>query len=241
VDGRIAVITDVHGNGPALRAALSEIDAEGGVEEIFCLGDMIAIGPDSNEVLELLFGRPDVTMLSGNHEEAVLAAAAGRDPGTPGTERTHHEWIASRLDRTFIPRLETLPRSLTWRHGDRSVLLLHYHRDGQGNLLPVDREPALEKLEALYRGYEVDAVCFGHHHPVHHFVGPRRTYLNPGSLGCCEYPVARYAIIGVGSEGLSVELRAAPYDNRDFLASYYRLGVPAADFIIATFHGNQRG
>ncbi|MNW16961.1 hypothetical protein D3C71_2159920 [compost metagenome] len=45
----------------------------GGLISPFCLEDMIGIGPDTNEVLNLLFSRNDVSMIIGNHNEAVLA------------------------------------------------------------------------------------------------------------------------------------------------------------------------
>nr|WP_084065446.1 metallophosphoesterase family protein [Paenibacillus stellifer] len=48
-----AVITDIHGNSPALRAVLEDISNKE-IDHIFCLGDMVGIGPDSNQVLEML-------------------------------------------------------------------------------------------------------------------------------------------------------------------------------------------
>ncbi|GIN58170.1 hypothetical protein J8TS2_24890 [Lederbergia ruris] len=77
---KFAVLTDIHGNYPALRAVLKEIDRRDDIEHIFCLGDMIAIGPDTNEVLETLFSRKDVSMITGNHDEAVLALVNRRRP-----------------------------------------------------------------------------------------------------------------------------------------------------------------
>lgn len=64
---RIAVISDIHGNIYALDAVLKEIK-EKGIECIYCLGDMIGIGPFSNEVLEALFEIDTVQMITGNHE-----------------------------------------------------------------------------------------------------------------------------------------------------------------------------
>ncbi|MEI4769072.1 metallophosphoesterase family protein [Psychrobacillus sp. FJAT-51614] len=48
---KLAIITDIHGNEMALEAVLQEIDQHGDIEEIWCLGDMIAMGPETNEVL----------------------------------------------------------------------------------------------------------------------------------------------------------------------------------------------
>lgn len=235
----IAVLTDVHGNAPALEAALAAIDATPGVAAIYCLGDMIAIGPDTNQVLEILFSRPDVRMILGNHEDAVLAAFAGRDPGTPGTERLHHLWVAEHLDPRFVPALQSLPRLLTPAYDGQELLMLHYHQDALGRLLPVDHHPSAEGLDTLYGSSSADAVFFGHHHPVHVFQGAHRRYVNPGSLGCCHQAVARYALVTSSRRAIEVALHAVPYDNRDFLASYERLQVPARELILHLFHGNQ--
>lgn len=70
---KFAIITDIHGNASALNSVLFEIDKIRDIEHIYCLGDMIGMGPDTNEVLEILFSRNDVSMITGNHDEVVLA------------------------------------------------------------------------------------------------------------------------------------------------------------------------
>ena len=48
---QIAIISDIHGNLPALEAVLEDIKDKG-ISQIICLGDMIGKGPHSMEVLE---------------------------------------------------------------------------------------------------------------------------------------------------------------------------------------------
>ena len=74
---KVAIITDVHGNASALKAVLRVIDERDEIDHIYCLGDMVGIGPDTNEVLDLLFSRNDLSMITGNHDEAVLAIIKG--------------------------------------------------------------------------------------------------------------------------------------------------------------------
>lgn len=210
------------------------------ISHVYCLGDMIAIGPDTNEVLEALFARSDVTMVAGNHEDAVMALLEGKQPLSHGREREHHEWIAAQLDRSFIPRLARLPRAINEMHEGKHLLMLHYHLNGRQQFLPIEKAPSADKLDALYRHSAADAVCFGHHHPVHYFQSARRSYVNPGSLGCCDRPLARYAVMRLSEEAIVTELKAVPYDNRDFLASYTKRNVPDGDFILNVFHGNQQ-
>ena len=54
---KIAILTDVHGNLPALQVALRAIRREG-ADAIFHTGDAIGIGPFPAECLELLLSTP---------------------------------------------------------------------------------------------------------------------------------------------------------------------------------------
>src|SRR5690606_34498798 len=69
----IAIITDIHGNSPALRAVLKDISYRG-VDHIYCLGDLVGIGPDSNEVIEMLLCQDNISFVKGNHDSAVVSA-----------------------------------------------------------------------------------------------------------------------------------------------------------------------
>jgi predicted phosphodiesterase len=69
---RVATITDIHANLPALEAVLEEIErAE--VEEIWCLGDVIGYGADPDQCTDLVLERCSLCLV-GNHDLAVLGA-----------------------------------------------------------------------------------------------------------------------------------------------------------------------
>ena len=61
-------IGDIHGRADLLKRALRNIKDT----QIVCVGDYVDRGDDSAEVLRLLYARPDVVCLSGNHEEMML-------------------------------------------------------------------------------------------------------------------------------------------------------------------------
>jgi diadenosine tetraphosphatase ApaH/serine/threonine PP2A family protein phosphatase len=69
---RVAAITDIHANLPALEAVLGAID-EAGVEEIWCLGDTIGYGAEPDECADLVRERCALCLV-GNHDLAVLDA-----------------------------------------------------------------------------------------------------------------------------------------------------------------------
>ena len=77
---RIAVVSDVHSNLHALEAVLAEVDAAG-IDELWCLGDIVGYGPRPNECAALLQERTAIC-LAGNHDLVVtgqisLATFAG--------------------------------------------------------------------------------------------------------------------------------------------------------------------
>ena len=234
---KIGIITDVHGNAPALRAVLAELAREDDLAHVYGAGDLIGIGPDTNEVLELLFGLPAFAGVAGNHEDSILAAVLAREPSSSFPEmEDHHRWVADELDRGFVPRLQALPRVLSPRHGNVELFIAHYHLDAAQELAPIDPEPSPAKLDAQYEAHPAAAILTGHHHDGHFFQTAARLYLNPGALGCGPSPVARYAVLTLGETGMSVERREAAYDRERFLRSYAERDVPHRDFILQRFH-----
>jgi predicted phosphodiesterase len=69
---RVAVISDIHANHPALEAVLAEVGAEA-PDEIWCLGDIVGYGPDPNLCCEVIAGTASLC-LAGNHDLATIGA-----------------------------------------------------------------------------------------------------------------------------------------------------------------------
>jgi predicted phosphodiesterase len=67
---RLAILSDIHSNLPALEAVLESIDASG-AEQIWCLGDVVGYGADPDECARLVAERCAVS-LAGNHDLAVI-------------------------------------------------------------------------------------------------------------------------------------------------------------------------
>lgn len=67
---KIAVLSDVHGNLPAFRAVLSDVD-ETEAEAIWCLGDLVGYGAHPDGCVELAAQRCDLS-LAGNHDLGVI-------------------------------------------------------------------------------------------------------------------------------------------------------------------------
>lgn len=80
---RFAVISDLHSNIEATEAVLEDIKREG-IEEIFCLGDVVGYGPNPNEVINL--SEKFIFTIMGNHDEAVLTGKGLEDFNPLATE-----------------------------------------------------------------------------------------------------------------------------------------------------------
>lgn len=68
--GRIALISDIHGNLPAFKSVVADI-RETGVDEIWCLGDLIGYGAQPDECVALAKEECEVCLI-GNHDLVVL-------------------------------------------------------------------------------------------------------------------------------------------------------------------------
>jgi predicted phosphodiesterase len=67
---RLALISDIHSNLPALEAVLADVDAAG-VDQIWCLGDVVGYGAQPNECTALVQAQCQVCLV-GNHDLAAL-------------------------------------------------------------------------------------------------------------------------------------------------------------------------
>jgi predicted phosphodiesterase len=120
---KFAVITDIHGNSPAIRAVLKDIDQRQ-LGHIYCLGDIVGIGPDSNEVLDVLTSRKDISYVIGNHDLAVISAFYWQKPPKGHhNERDHHAWIAERIDSSYIEFLKKMPKQIVQTYLNKRFFL----------------------------------------------------------------------------------------------------------------------
>ncbi len=67
---RIALLSDVHGNLPAFQSVLADIE-QAGVDERWCLGDLVGYGAQPDECVALARESCDLTLI-GNHDLVVI-------------------------------------------------------------------------------------------------------------------------------------------------------------------------
>jgi len=228
---RVALISDVHGNMPALAAVLADIKRRG-IARVFCLGDLVGKGPHPEHAVDVCRARCE-GIVRGNWDDGLTSTAAGADP--------IGRWHRERLGPERLAYLETLPNAIDLHLGGRRVRLLHasplgvYHR--------VHENDADEKLLAMFdstdftgHGFEPDVVAYGDIHQAYLRTFRRGVLVNAGSVGNpLDLPLACYAILecasagGPAEHGPSVTLVRLAYDIERAVAEAAAEAMPDLD------------
>jgi putative phosphoesterase len=181
---RVAVITDIHANLPALRAALARID-ELGIERTFCGGDLVGYGPHPNAVCALIAERAIPTIF-GNYDHAIArdhddcgCAYITQEDRELGQRSV--EWTLAHTDRAAKDFMRELPFDLRFRVGGSAVHLVHGSPRKVNEYLFEDKPASL--YERLAAAESDDVLVFGHTHKpwMREFGGV--LFVNCGSVG----------------------------------------------------------
>jgi diadenosine tetraphosphatase ApaH/serine/threonine PP2A family protein phosphatase len=185
---RVAVLSDIHSNAPALEAVL---DAVAPYDRLWVLGDIVGYGPDPDAVVERLRDE-DVVAVAGNHD----AAAVGRlsTHAFNDMARAAVEWTADFISADTRDWLSSLPdqrveADFTLVHGSPRDPLWEY-------------VSSVSVARASFEVLETDRCLVGHTHHQLTFrldggdveglqasdgarlmLDERRCILNPGSVG----------------------------------------------------------
>ncbi len=212
---RYAILADIHGNLAAFEAVLQDIEGRGGIDEIWCLGDIIGYGPEPSECIALLRQYPHVCV-AGNHDWAAIGRVDITDFNPDAALACR--WTAKRLSSEDVKYLDSLP--------------LRLNRDDFTLVHGSPREPIWEYItstqsaKANFQFFQTRYCLIGHSHvplvfesvagrclleefPPRLELGENRLIINPGGVGQPRDgdPRAAYAI----------------YDDSDRAIYHYRI------------------
>jgi predicted phosphodiesterase len=237
---RLAVLTDIHANLPALNAELTAI-REHDYDLLVHTGDAISIGPFPAECLDLLLGLPRTRLLMGNHDAWFIHGLPTPQLGWMSDgEVLHQQWTHAQLD----PGLQTIvaqwPYVLTEIYDQVQLTFLHYPLNGHQQILPVMPQPTFTDLDRAFAGYPGELIFYGHHHPFSDRHG-RVRYINPGSLGCAPTAEARFCVVDIAHGRWKVTHWSVPYDDTVLYHAFEARAVPERTFIYQAFFGGRFG
>lgn len=194
---KIAVISDIHGNYPALKAVLDDIDSDG-IEDVICLGDIVGYYCQVNECIDMLRERKIYSLL-GNHDYYMISGTCCNsrtvkmciDYQKTIIRQDNIEWLSS-----LKPEYDT--RDISFRHGGW--------------------KDAVEERISLFnfswvKDFSQKMYFSGHTHiqGIQKDEISGKIYCNPGSVGQPrdDKPSAAFAVIGSDDK---IELRRVDYD-----------------------------
>lgn len=240
---RIAIISDIHGNIPALQAVLSDIHSRN-VSRIFCLGDLIGKGPSSDAAVDLVQKACEI-VVKGNWDDYI----------TKSSDQNSVIWHQNKLGKQRLEYLRKLPFSIEFFMSGKFIRLFHASpRSINERIQPWDsqeqRLSLFESSEQCQNEINADVIGYGdiHNAYIQNFSG--KTLFNVGSVGNpLEITQASYAIIegqyqGKEPAAFSIQLLRVPYDIELAVKQAIDDDMPSLDAYIlelrtAQYRGNK--
>lgn len=232
---RVAAISDIHGNLPALEAVLAEVERVKPDLMVFC-GD-VASGPMPAETIDLLLTLQGARFVRGNADRGLVEEFDGKPAGDmPGPfgdwcarqiKRRHRDFLASFENSVVVDGVDGLGR----------VLFCHASPRNDTDVFMVD-SPA-ERVRPLLAGVDVDVVVCGHTHMQFDRMVDRIRVVNAGSVGMpYGTPGAYWAMLGpdvdlrrtdYDREAAARRIRAKDWDKAEEFAASNVLSVPSVE------------
>lgn len=208
----IALISDIHGNIPALDAILADIRHRE-ITRIFCLGDLVGKGPDSAKVVDRCRDACE-KVIRGNWDDSMANLASGN---------TATQWHRARLGAERLHYLRTLPNTIELQMSGKRIRLFHASQQSIYHRVFKD-DPAATHLAMFtntdFTGHtpEPEVVGYGDIHDAYLLHFPLKTLFNVGSVGNpLDIPQASYVILegvvdSIALEPFAIHFMRVPYD-----------------------------
>lgn len=232
---RYGIISDIHGNLPALRVALAELRSQG-IDGLLCMGDIVGYGPWPNECVAEVATQGAVCV-AGNQDLMVVDRLP--DVRMSDHARLILDWTSTVLDPDAAAYLRALPSQagvepgLRLAHGSLEDPERYIFRvqDAAQQLKELKKVDPAAKI--LLLGHTHKAMLYGQLTGMRKFT-PRQPIdlvggshlLNPGSVGQSRErkPWARAAVLDLDLE--QVTFYALDYDLELCRKELMRLGLP---------------
>ncbi len=242
---RIALLSDIHGNFLALDAVLKDIEAQGGVDSYWVLGDLVAIGPEPVRVLETLLALPNAVFTRGNTDRYVVTG-----------ERPSPFDADVKRDLTLLPLYQEVNNCFAWAQGAitgagyfswLSGLSLEYRytlpegtrclgvhaSPGQDDGRGLNPTSTKQEIQDLVEDCKADIIFIGHTHSPFDTMFNNLRIVNLGSLSNPHPPDLRasYVILEANNDAYQLSHRRVDYDHAAVIADCEKINHPSKHFI----------
>jgi putative phosphoesterase len=224
----IGLISDLHSNFPALRAAFADAKTRGATS-ILCAGDITGYGPFPNEVCDYLI-KNEIASVGGNYDVKVLDVIKRGPSSVSEMQKKKRElliWTAKNITKTSQRFLSGLPASIRQElPGGRKLLVVH--GSPVSNDDPIYPSITAAGLESKFGKEHPHILICGHSHiPFVKRVGGILV-VNCGSAG---HPIdgdprPSYAILSIDEKGAHASVIRFDYDISETIKALKKTSMP---------------
>lgn len=249
---RLALLSDIHGNLIALEAVLADLEAVGGADTVWVLGDLAAFGSRPTECVQRIMalreerGKDHFKIIGGNTDRYLVTGE--RFPMRPAKDEekldkmratwrsmgTILQWNVEQLGFAEYEYLGSiLKKELALKVQDYGWVIGFHAIPGDDEAFLKADTPESEVLDMLL-DREGSLAVYGHTHvQLDRTVGTWRI-VNPGSIGSSvTHPgQAQWALLTFDNGSVSVDLRSVPFDIDSAIADLDVVGYPVPEWIV---------
>ncbi|MDD2410024.1 MAG: metallophosphoesterase family protein [Bacilli bacterium] len=229
---RIAVFSDIHGNLQSLEAILSDIKNEN-IDKIICLGDVIGIGPNPKECLDLII-KNNIEMVLGNHELYYINGAE-IDNEMEDSEKQHHKWVSEQLGDKYLQFLKNKSLDLKFNN----ILFEHFLIDkNRKGFYPFYDFSILTNgiVENNISTSECTKIIVGHEHEAFNILSNSKELIDIGSSGCTRDGFTSYVIVNI-QQDIIIDKKLIKYDRETFIKNLKCIEYPEKYILSKIFFG----
>lgn len=233
---KIAIISDIHGNLQALQAIVKDIEKEN-IDEIICLGDIIAIGPKSKECLGLIIDKNIHTVL-GNHELYFLKGI-NIDDEMGENEIKHQEWIQKQLNERHKEYLKKCPLFIEKQYDGKRFLFEHFLLlENTNDEYPFEDIDILNniKIKEIINDSKYEYFIIGHEHNSCEISLDNKRIICVGSSGCVKDENTFYTILSIDEE-IEITKKVINYEREKLVLDLKEKDYPCRKNISKIFFG----
>ncbi|PQJ83341.1 metallophosphoesterase family protein [Aliivibrio sifiae] len=207
----IAIISDIHGNLPALNAVLNDIYLNKNVNKIISLGDVSGYAPFVNECIERLIDVNAINIM-GNHDFYLLSGL-----GCPRSKSVNElsETFSNKITKNSIDFLKVSPLFFS----ENDVIMVH-----AGFQNPID-EYLYSISQSYFERFNYKYFFSGHTHVQHvEYFENGQVYCNPGSVGQPRDGDARASYALFSPDSGEITLKRVEYDVNSVINELIKFG-----------------
>jgi predicted phosphodiesterase len=242
---RLAVISDIHGNLAALEIALADLQAAGGADKLWVLGDHAWGGPRPIACIQRLqalvseWGEANIGFVRGNTDHYLITGAPPKSKAADSAESyakllatlqattANIEWILTQLSFAEYEWLTKLRGELDLDVAGYGGVIGYHGTPGndEGFLFPTT---PLDEADDVLLDREGRLGIGGHIHQQMDRQLTRWRAVNVGSVGMSfDKPgYVEYGIFTFDGSDVHIDLRAIPYDVEPVIADVQASGYP---------------